>query len=111
MRKNIFTLIFSLLASAYFLHANELCGDRLFTISTSSQDGVAVGDLLSQLASECGYSMLVQDRAAKDKLSKSLASVNVRPLPIEKIFDLILTENELNYEFDGNLLKVSFLFT
>lgn len=111
MRKNIFTLIFSLLASAYFLHANELCGDRLFTISTSSQDGVAVGDLLSQLASECGYSMLVQDRAAKDKLSKSIASVNVRQLPIEKIFDLILTENELNYEFDGNLLKVSFLIT
>ena len=55
--------------------------------------------------------MLVQDRAAKDKLSKSIASVNVRQLPIEKIFDLILTENELNYEFDGNLLKVSFLIT
>ncbi|RDU57447.1 pilus (MSHA type) biogenesis protein MshL [Helicobacter sp. MIT 99-5507] len=111
MRKNIFTLVFGLLVSAHFLHANELCGDRLFTISTSSQDGVAVGDLLSQLAAECGYSMLVQDRAAKDKLSKSIASVNVRQLPIEKIFDLILTENELNYEFNGNLLKVSFLIT
>ncbi len=112
MKKNIFTLLFlNLLLGAHFLYANNLCSDRLFTISTSSQDGVAVGDLLSQLASECGYSMLVQDRAAKDKLSKSIASVNVRQLPIEKIFDLILTENELNYEFDGNLLKVSFLIT
>ena len=112
MKKNIFTLVFiNLLLGMHFLYANNLCSDRLFTISTSSQDGVAVGDLLSQLASECGYSMLVQDRAAKDKLSKSIASVNVRQLPIEKIFDLILTENELNYEFDGNLLKVSFLIT
>lgn len=83
----------------------------MFTISTSSQDGVAVGDLLSQLSSECGYSMLVKDSAAKDKLSKSIASINVRQLPIEKIFDLLLTENELNYEFDGNLLKISFLMT
>lgn len=112
MKKNIFTLAFlNLLLGVHFLYANNLCSDRLFTISTSSQDGVAVGDLLSQLASECGYSMLVQDRAAKDKLSKSIASVNVRQLPIEKIFDLILTENELNYEFNGDLLKVSFLIT
>lgn len=111
MRKNIVVLILLNLLAGYILNANNLCEDRLFTISTSSQDGVGVGDLLSQLASECGYSMLIKDRAAKDKLSKSIASVNVRQLPIEKIFDLILTENELNYEFDGNLLKVSFLMT
>ncbi|RAX52054.1 pilus (MSHA type) biogenesis protein MshL [Helicobacter sp. 16-1353] len=112
MRKKFVVLILlNLVAGCYILNANNLCEDRLFTISTSSQDGVAVGDLLSQLASECGYSMLIKDRAAKEKLSKSIASVNVRQLPIEKIFDLILTENELNYEFDGNLLKVSFLMT
>lgn len=111
MKKNIFTLVFSSLLLGMHLYANNLCADRLFTISTSSQDGVAVGDLLGQLASECGYSILVQDRAAKDKLSKSIASINVRQLPIEKIFDLLLTENELNYEFDGNLLKISFLIT
>lgn len=112
MKNKIFSFVFLvLLATTSSLSAASLCGDRLFTISTSSNDGVAVGDLLSQLASECGYSILVQDKAAKEKLSKSIASVNVRQLPIEKIFDLILTENELNYEFDGNLLKVSFLIT
>lgn len=111
MRNSLYTkFILGLLFFSY-LSANNLCENRLFTISTSSQDGVAVGDLLSQLSSECGYSMLVKDSAAKDKLSKSIASINVRQLPIEKIFDLILTENELNYEFDGNLLKISFLMT
>lgn len=112
MIKNVLILVFlELFLGFHYLQANSLCEDRLFTISTSSQDGVAVGDLLSQLASECGYSMLIKDRAAKEKLLKSIASVNVRQLPIEKIFDLILTENELNYEFDGDLLKVSFLMT
>lgn len=111
MRRKIIVLLWLNLLGGAFLGANGLCEDRLFTISTSNQDGVAVGDLLSQLASECGYSMLVKDRAARERLAKSIASVNVRQLPIEKIFDLILTENELNYEFDGNLLKVSFLLT
>lgn len=110
MRNNFIIFVWSLLFFPY-LYANNLCENRLFTISTSSQDGVAVGDLLSQLSSECGFSMLVKDRAAKEKLSSSIASINVRQLPIEKIFDLILTENELNYEFDGNLLKISFLMT
>lgn len=111
MRNSLYiTFILGLLFFSH-LSANNLCENRLFTISTSSQDGVAIGDLLSQLSSECGYSMLVKDSAAKDKLSKSIASINVRQLPIEKIFDLILTENELNYEFDGNLLKISFLMT
>ena len=110
MRKNVFTLIFGLLVSVNFLHA-ELCEGKVFEFSTSYQGGATFGDLLSELAAQCGYSMLIQDRAAQDKLSKSVASVNVRGLPIEKVFDLLLTENELNYEFDGNLLKISFLVT
>lgn len=110
MSRNI---IFLLLSGFLFtnVYSSELCENRLFTISTSNQDGVAVGDLLGQLASECGYSILVKDRAGKDRLSKSIASINVRQLPIDKIFDLVLSENELNYEFDGNLLKISFLTT
>lgn len=111
MKKSVLSVILSGILGVSALSANSLCEDRLFTISTSTHDGVAVGDLLSQLASECGYSMLIKDRAAQDRLSKSIASVNVRQLPIEKIFDLVLTENELGYEFDGNLLKVSFLVT
>lgn len=111
MKKILVSLAAWGVMTAGALSANGLCEDRLFTISTSTHDGVAVGDLLSQLASECGYSMLIKDRAAQDRLTKNIASVNVRQLPIEKIFDIVLSENELSYEFDGNLLKVSFLVT
>ncbi|WP_181881750.1 pilus (MSHA type) biogenesis protein MshL [Helicobacter sp. MIT 14-3879] len=111
MRKSIFVLVLNLLLGSYVLQADSLCEDTAFSMSASSLDGTSVGDLLEQLALKCEYSMLVRDRAAKDRLSKPIASVNIVQLPLEKIFDLLLTENELNYEFDGKLLKISYLMT
>lgn len=109
MKKCIFVLVLSVFLGS--LQAASLCEDKAFTISASSLDGTSVGELLEQLSFECGYSMLVRDKAAKNKLSGSIASVNIVELPLEKIFDLLLTENELNYEFDGKLLRVSYLTT
>lgn len=109
MKKCIFVLALSVFFGS--LQAASLCEDKAFTISASSLDGTSVGELLEQLSFECGYSMLVRDKAAKNKLSGSIASVNIVELPLEKIFDLLLTENELNYEFDGKLLRVSYLTT
>ncbi len=107
----VILVLLSLVFGIHILQANGLCEDRLFNVSTPPDSGISASDLLSQLASECGYSILIKDSAAKEKLSQSIASINVRQLPIEKIFDLVLTDNELNYEFDGNLLKISFLVT
>lgn len=109
MKKCIFVLVLSVFLGS--LQAASLCEDKAFTISASSLDGTSVGELLGQLSFECGYSMLVRDKAAKNKLNGSIASVNIVELPLEKIFDLLLTENELNYEFDGKLLRVSYLTT
>ena len=109
MKKCIFVLALSVFLGS--LQANSLCEDKAFTISASSLDGTSVGELLEQLSFECGYSMLVRDKAAKNKLGGSIAAVNIVELPLEKIFDLLLTENELNYEFDGKLLRVSYLTT
>lgn len=108
IKNSIVILALGLVSNIY---AGGVCDNRAFDLSTSYEDGVSTGDLLAQLASECGYSMLVKDSAAKEKLASSIAIVNIRQLPIEKIFDLVLTDNELNYEFDGNLLKISFLKT
>lgn len=109
MKKCIFGFLLSVCLGS--LQAVGLCEDKAFTISASSLDGTSVGELLEQLSFECGYSMLVRDKAARNKLNGSIASVNIVELPLEKIFDLLLTENELNYEFDGKLLRVSYLMT
>lgn len=110
MRKIAFILMLNLFLGSHMLHAN-LCEDKAFTMSASSLDGTSVGDLLEQLASECEYSILVRDKEAKKRLSASIESVNISKLPLEKIFDLLLTDNELSYEFDGKILKVSYLTT
>lgn len=109
MKKYIFIFLLSVCLGS--LQAVDLCEDKAFTISASSLDGTSVGELLEQLSFECGYSMLVRDKAAKNKLTNPIASVNIVELPLEKIFDLLLTENELNYEFDGKILRVSYLIT
>lgn len=104
--------IFVLLVFLGSIQASGLCEDRVFSVSSaSSMDGTPVGVILEQLSSECGYSILVRDKAAKNKLKVAIASVNIVELPLEKIFDLLLTENELSYEFDGKILRVSYLLT
>ncbi|MDE6885500.1 MAG: pilus (MSHA type) biogenesis protein MshL [Helicobacteraceae bacterium] len=110
MKKSVFVLILNLLLGSHILYA-DTCEDTAFSMSASSLDGTSVGDLLGQLALKCEYSILVKDVAAREKLSKSLDSINIVQLPLEKIFDLLLTENELNYEFDGKMLKISYLMT
>lgn len=110
MKKIIFILMLNLFLGSHILQADS-CEDKAFTMSASSLDGTSVVDLLEQLASECEYSILVRDKEAKKRLSMPIESVNIFKLPLEKIFDLLLTDNELSYEFDGKILKVSYLTT
>lgn len=110
MKRIVFTLIISLFLGSHILQASS-CEDKAFTMSASSLDGASVADLLEQLASECEYSILVKDKEAKKRLAMPIESVNISKLPLEKIFDLLLTDNDLNYEFDGKVLKVSYLTT
>lgn len=110
MKRIVFTLIISLFLGSHILQASS-CEDKAFTMSASSLDGASVADLLEQLASECEYSILVKDKEAEKRLAMPIESVNISKLPLEKIFDLLLTDNDLNYEFDGKILKVSYLKT
>lgn len=110
MKRIVFTLIISLFLGSHILQASS-CEDKAFTMSASSLDGASVADLLEQLASECEYSILVKDKEAKKRLAMPIESVNISKLPLEKIFDLLLTDNDLNYEFDGKVLKISYLTT
>lgn len=89
----------------------SVCENNAFDIEASAVAGSSVGDLLSQLSNDCGYSIVVRDKAAQNKLKEPMAAINFNKLPLEKIFDLLLTENELNYEFDGKILRISYLVT
>lgn len=107
MKKYIFVLLVFLGS----LQASSVCEGKAFSLSASGSDGTSIYELLVQLSSECGYSMILRDDAARNKLGDSVPALNVVEWPLEKIFDLLLTENDLNYDFDGKILRVSYLTT
>lgn len=103
--------IFILLVFLGSLQASGVCGGKAFSLSASGSDGTSLYELLVQLSSECGYSMILRDDAARNKLNDSAPALNIVDWPLEKIFDLLLTEHDLNYEFDGKILRVAYLTT
>lgn len=103
--------IFVSLVFLGLLKAGGVCEDKTFSFYSGATDGTTIGELLVQLSNECGYSMIMRDDAAKNKLADSAPALNVVEWPLEKIFDLLLTEHDLNYEFDGKILRISYLMT
>ncbi|CAE09676.1 pilus (MSHA type) biogenesis protein MshL [Wolinella succinogenes] len=86
------------------------CKDRVFNLSTQDS-GVSVEEVVKQLASECAYSILLKDEEARARLKADMPALNIRQAPLERVFDLVLKENGLYYEFDGSVLKISYLVT
>ncbi|MGP1580206.1 MAG: pilus (MSHA type) biogenesis protein MshL [Wolinella sp.] len=103
--------IFAGIVAFFALNAEaSICEKRVFTLSTKDS-GVSAGEIVKQLAAECSYSVLLRDEVARARLKKNMPSVNIKQAPLRRIFDLILRENGLYYEFDGSILRISFLVT
>ncbi len=101
-----------LLLVVYFtgLHAEKSCEFSLFTISTIEQ-GATISDVINKLSKECKYSILVKDKSAQTLLKKELPSLYLNEVDLGDIFEVVLGESGLNYEFDGDMLKISYLVT
>ncbi len=105
------TLIFAGIMAIFALNAEaSSCENRVFTLSTRDS-GVSAGEIVKQLALECSYSVLLRDEEARARLKRNMPSVNIKKAPLRRIFDLVLRENGLYYEFDGSILRISFLVT
>jgi len=86
------------------------CDNQLFTISAKKK-GVSGEDIINRLSEDCKFSVVIKDQQASEKLKKPLQNLYMRDVTIEEIFQLVLGENDLIYEFDGSKLKVSYLLT
>ena len=106
------------------LQASNDCGNETFNLTTSgSGDGARIYDVLEQLSAQiseqsdsedkkdCGFSIILRDNAAKNKLNNTVPTLNMRGMPLEKLFDVLLSENDLHYDFDGKILRISYLTT
>lgn len=93
----------------FFLYGVENCQKKLFNITIN--ENLSIEESLDELASYCSFSIVVKDELARKKLSEIQSSINIHQMNLDEIFKLFITENDLGYEFDGKVLKISALQT
>jgi len=91
-----------------FLYASD-CQKRLFDFSI--YENLSIKQSLDELANHCFFSVVVKDKIAKEKLEELMSTLHVRQMSLNEIFKLLIEENDLYYEFDGKVLKISGLQT
>lgn len=74
-------------------------------------DDVTLGDVLNQLSEMCDFSIVAKDSYSKKELDEKVFGVNIRNMSLSEVFDLLLNEKNLSYEFANNVLKISSLQT
>jgi len=85
------------------------CSYELFSISSTQNTKII--DFIDQLSDECGFSIIITDPYAEKFLRKRLNKTNLKNLTIDEVLNVILTENNLSYTLENNLLKISYLKT
>ncbi|WP_457748312.1 pilus (MSHA type) biogenesis protein MshL [Sulfurimonas sp.] len=85
------------------------CSYELFSISSAKNTKII--DFIEQLSDECGFSIIVTDPNAEKFLKTKLNKTNLKNLTINEVLNIILTEHNLSYTLENNLLKISYLKT
>lgn len=99
-------------AAAALLMASTLSADCTYQLfSISSNKGTSISEFVDQLSDECAFSVIVSDSEAEKVLNKALNKTNLKNLTIDEVLNLILSENNLSYTLESNILKISYLKT
>ncbi len=106
--KNILLLALFIVLSLEGAKANS-CATQMFTVTLNSS--LTYGDVVENLADECGLTLLVKDEEAKKRLQENLYYVKLKNASLEEFLDVILGENDINYELVGNRLRINYLQT
>ncbi|MDD2448285.1 MAG: pilus (MSHA type) biogenesis protein MshL [Sulfurimonas sp.] len=100
-----FSLLTLLLSSSSYAN----CSYELFSISSTKDTKII--DFIEQLSDECEFSVIVTDPHAQNFLETKLNKTHLKNLTIEEVLNIILKENNLYYELQNNILKISYLNT
>lgn len=55
----------------------------------------------------CAFSIVIKDDSARTKITNATKNINIRQMNLAEIFRLLITENNLHYDFDGKVLKIA----
>jgi len=85
------------------------CETQLFTATLNNE--LTIGDVVENLADECGLSLIIKDIEAKKKMADKLYFVKVNNASLDEFLETVLTENDIAYVVEDNKLKISYLTT
>jgi general secretion pathway protein D len=112
---NRFSVLFAIVALALVpLNAaskspQRTCEYRTFNIKANNK--ATAGELLSELADTCDFSIVIKDTEAEKALAKNLSGINIKDLSLDEVFQFVIVDNDLFYTYDRNFLKISALTT
>ncbi|ABK83176.1 pilus (MSHA type) biogenesis protein MshL [Campylobacter fetus] len=107
--KNIFKIL-TILAIFFSTEAlaNE-CKSRVFNIKISNS--VSTAEILNQLSDMCHFSIIQNDEYASQVLQNQISGINIKDMTLKEIFDILINQNNLDYTFYKNILKISSMQT
>lgn len=80
------------------------CHQHFFDISVENKTSLI--EILNELGRECGFSIIIKDSLAREKLNHTQNYLHIRKMSLREIFKLLLMENNLAYEYEKNILKI-----
>ena len=104
-----FLVVISILFGFALNASAEECSTKLFSVTIDSK--LTIGDVIDNLADTCGLTVIIKDDAAKLRMNKKLYYVKLKNSTLKGFLNTILKDNDLNYTFSGNKLKISYLVT
>lgn len=96
-------------ASSVFC-AESSCEEKLFS-NFSANKGTQIVQVVDQLSSYCGFSVIIKDDEAQRQLERTLNTVNLRNFSLPDILNFVLGENNFNYEYKNGVLKIGYIET
>ena len=85
------------------------CSYELFSINSTKNTKII--DFIDQLSDRCSFSIIVTDPQAEKFLNTKLNKINLKNFTINEVLNLILTQHNLSYTLENNILKISYLTT
>jgi len=116
---NLLIRCIALLGLSYVFIGSSLsagaCENKLFSlnIEPTQTHRIKINDVLSDLASSCRITVLHTDSFSRSKLDEELSALYIKDFTLDELFELLLHEHDLFYDYDTNLarLKISYIKT
>jgi len=93
----------------YFPLLARDCSTQMFSVTLNSS--LTYSDVIENLADECDLSILIKDKEAGKKLQEHIYFMTLKNASLLEFLDTLLKENNIDYELDGNNLKISYIRT